>query len=333
MKDSKIDFVMLWVDDKDEQWKKTKMQYLPEESIVNTNNRYRDWDNLKYWFRGVEKFAPWVNSIYFITYGHLPKWLNTNNEKLKVIKHEEFMSQEYLPTFNSNAIELNLHRIKGLSNQFVLFNDDVFIIDKVRKEDFFENGMPKDEFAENTIIPDNDTFPHTMFNNIEVINKYYDKKTVKNKNKGKYYNIRYGKNNIRTLLLTPYKKYVGLYNPHICTSFNKNYFNKVWDLEFERCDNTSKSKFRSKENITQYLVRYFQLMEGNFIPRNSKFGKLLELSNENIDNIVKHIRKQKEKIICVNDNDTEGEVNFELVKKKLNKAFEEILPEKSRFER
>ena len=55
--------------------------------------RYRDWDNLQFWFRGVEKFAPWVNKIHFVTYGHLPKWLNVNNKKLNIVNHKDFMPE------------------------------------------------------------------------------------------------------------------------------------------------------------------------------------------------------------------------------------------------
>ena len=54
------------------------------------------------------------------------------------------MAPAYLPTFNINSIELNLHRIKGLSEHFVFFNDDMFLIDSVRPEDFFKNGFPCD---------------------------------------------------------------------------------------------------------------------------------------------------------------------------------------------
>ena len=35
-----IDFVVTWVDGND------------------PNVRFRDWDNMQYWFRAVEKFAP-----------------------------------------------------------------------------------------------------------------------------------------------------------------------------------------------------------------------------------------------------------------------------------
>ncbi len=136
----KIDFVLLWVDGSDLRWLEEKNRYSDSGGIVSASQsaaRYRDWDNLQYWFRGVEKFAPWVNKIYFITWGHTPSWLNKAHPKLKIVNHRDFIPEEYLPTFNSNAIELNLHRIDGLSEHFVAFNDDMFIIDHVEARDFF----------------------------------------------------------------------------------------------------------------------------------------------------------------------------------------------------
>ena len=55
-----------------------------------TDERYRDWDNLQYWFRGVEQFAPWVRENSFVTWGHLPKWLNTEHPKLHIVKARRF---------------------------------------------------------------------------------------------------------------------------------------------------------------------------------------------------------------------------------------------------
>lgn len=91
----KIDFVVTWVDSNDENWRKEKQYYEEEMSInvdLNDNLRYRDWGFMRYWFRAVEKYAPWVNKVYFITEGHLPEWLNLENEKLVVIKHGKYFS-------------------------------------------------------------------------------------------------------------------------------------------------------------------------------------------------------------------------------------------------
>ena len=86
----KIDFVIMWVDGSDPAWLEEKNKYL-EKKIDTSNaiNRYRDMGLLKYWFRGVEKFTPWVNKVHFVTWGHIPSWLNTNNPKLNVVRHED----------------------------------------------------------------------------------------------------------------------------------------------------------------------------------------------------------------------------------------------------
>ena len=113
---NKIDVVITWVDGNDKAWQAEKEKYLP---LRSDKVRYRNWDNVQYIFRGIEKFMPWVNCVHFVTWGHLPKWMNTNYEKLHVVNHKDFIPKEYLPTFNSNAIELNLHRIPGLSENFI----------------------------------------------------------------------------------------------------------------------------------------------------------------------------------------------------------------------
>ncbi|HGF7620540.1 TPA: Stealth CR1 domain-containing protein, partial [Enterococcus faecium] len=90
----KIDFVITWVDESDALWKKSKDNYALEYNMkLNDASRYRDWGFLKYWFRSVEKNAPWVNRIYFVTEGHLPEWLDLSYEKLKVIKHSDFIDE------------------------------------------------------------------------------------------------------------------------------------------------------------------------------------------------------------------------------------------------
>ena len=184
----KIDFVMIWVDGSDIEWRKEKNKYagLPDEDI-NGEIRFRDWDNLKYWFRGVEKFAPWVNDVYFVTCGHYPKWLNLNCPKLKFIKHSDYIPEEYLPTFSSHTIELNLHRIEDLSEKFVYFNDDTFITDEVLKEDFFINGLPKRNIDESVLPGIDKTMSHIYMNNSFVINKYFSKREVIKRDFFKYF--------------------------------------------------------------------------------------------------------------------------------------------------
>ena len=82
-----IDFVVTWVDGADETWRREKAKYAQETGDDDRRERYRDWDLLRYWFRGVERYAPWVRNIHFVTWGHLPQWLDTRNPKLRIVRH------------------------------------------------------------------------------------------------------------------------------------------------------------------------------------------------------------------------------------------------------
>lgn len=330
---SKIDFVILWVDGNDPIWVQEKNKYKTNGENVNSvsSNRFRDWDNLKYWFRGVEKNADWVNNIFFITYGHLPSWLNINNPKLKIIKHTDFIPKEYLPTFNSNTILLNLYRIPELSENFVIFNDDMFLIGGTKEKDFFNKDLPCDEFAINLLAPigTNDTFFHMILNNIDIINKYFNKKNVIKNNFGKIFNIKYGSDNIRSILLIPWSYLTGFKNPHIAHSYKKSIFKEVAQKESERFDSTSLNKFRTNDDITEWLVRYWQLCSGNFYPRKKNFNEYFDITEDN-RNIIKCIKEKKVKMICINDSDPN--IDFEKSKNDINASFEYIFPKKSSFE-
>ena len=138
-----IDFVVFWVDGSDPEWQQKKARYkgTPQQAA---SVRYRDWDILKYWFRAVETYAPWVRHIYFVADNQRPSWLNFDHPKLSFVDHRDFIPEEFLPTFQVNTIEDNLHRIKGLSEQFVVFNDDMFINAPIAPDYYFRNGLPCD---------------------------------------------------------------------------------------------------------------------------------------------------------------------------------------------
>lgn len=72
-----------------------------------------------------------------MTNGQIPSWLDTSNPKVSIVSHQEiFTNKQALPTFSSPSIEMNLHHIKGLSNYFIYFNDDVFLGSPVTPADF-----------------------------------------------------------------------------------------------------------------------------------------------------------------------------------------------------
>ena len=115
MTQEKIDIVVLWVDGSDPEFIREKQAVTGKvadlDQEIDGEQRYRDYGILNYWFRMIEKHAPWVNNVYLITNGQKPDWLNLDHPKLKLVTHKEFMPNEYLPTYNSAAIEFLGHRL------------------------------------------------------------------------------------------------------------------------------------------------------------------------------------------------------------------------------
>ena len=201
--DDKIDFVITWVDGGDIEWQKERNKFAGKDPEDIANYRLRDWDTLKYWFRGVEKFAPWVNNVFFVTNGQKPEWLNLNHPKLKWIKHVDYIPKEYLPTFNSHTIEHNFFRIKGLSEQFVYFNDDFFLTDYVKKTDFFYNSKPKTIAQLKPCINKDEMYSHILLNDLLLINRHFDFREFFRKNKFKLISYKYRwKDNLKTYFLS-----------------------------------------------------------------------------------------------------------------------------------
>ena len=327
----KIDFVITWVDGTDPEWLQEKRNYLPNSSL--DANRYRDWELLKYWFRGVEKFAPWVNKVHFITWGHVPSFLNIDHPKLNIVNHKDYLKDDYLPTFNSNAIELSMHKIKNLSEHFVYFNDDMFIIKDVKKNDFFEQGLPKDVAVLNPIIPKSyGTISGVMLNNMGIINQNFNFRSSFKKNWAKWLNLRYKTLLPLNILFLPWNSVIGLYQQHLPSSFLKSTMEEVWNKEYEVLDETSRRKERDNRNdVNQWLFKKWLVMQGKFKPRNIDFGKYIMIENmESLNKFKKAKRKKTTKIVCLNDH---VDKNLDNIIKEIINEFEEILDKKSTFEK
>lgn len=329
-----IDFVVTWVDGADEAWRQEKAKYAQTAGDDDRGERYRDWELLRYWFRGVERYAPWVRKIWFVTWGHLPGWLNTDSPRLQIVRHEDYIPEEYLPTFNSNVLEIYLHKIKGLSEQFVYFNDDMFLIDKVRPEDFFRGEKPCDMLALQAVVanPSNPVMSYLYLNNSMVLARHFDKRENMKRHPGAYFRIGYPPTRFwYNVLERAFPLYTGFYTVHGPSPFSRHTFEEVWEQEGDILRDMSGNRFRSPSDVTQYLFREWQKLSGNFYPANIQrsFG-YFEIGEDN-RKLLETIRRQKRRIVCVNDTWQAGD--FQSVKAQLQAAFERILPVASEFER
>ncbi|CAA6811496.1 MAG: Stealth protein CR1, conserved region 1 [uncultured Sulfurovum sp.] len=333
---NKIDFVVTWVDGNDLKWQEnfyTHQKVSGDKRI----SRFRDWDNLQYLFRSFEEFTPWVNKIYFVTYGHVPKWLNIHHEKLVIVKHEDYMDKNNLPVFNSHPIEINMHRIEGLSEKFVYFNDDTFILSPLKEETFFKQDLPVNVALLG--LMSNSFKDNTLSNNLSIINKHTKSSKYKIilKDFSKWLYKGYGFKLFRTMVLLPTSKFTGFKSYHQPQPFLKNTFIELWEKEEKLLTKVSKSKFRTNSEINQYLFRHWQFITGKFYPDSVKNAyKKRKFKNirtqEDAKMVAKHILSGKFEMYCVNDALTDNTNDFDVSKSIINNALESLLPNKSSFE-
>jgi hypothetical protein len=145
-----IDVVYTWVDGADPAWRSRRdaVRGLVTEDLNHQSaneSRYISRDELRYSLRSLHLYAPWVRHIWIVTDEQTPAWLDTQHPRVSLVSHKElFAARGTLPTFNSHAIETQLHHIDPLSEHFLYFNDDVLLGRPVIPQLFFQaNGLTK----------------------------------------------------------------------------------------------------------------------------------------------------------------------------------------------
>ena len=332
MNTAAIDFVIFWVDDTDPAWRaeflKARKAARPDDDASTI--RVRCWHNLHYWFRAVERFAPWVRKVHLVTWGHLPSWLETAHPKLNIVRHTDFIPAGYLPTFNSLTIGLNLHRINDLSEQFVVFNDDMFLTRDCRPDDFFRNGLPCDIARLSVVQPS--SIGHIIYNDLELINAKWNKRQVIRRNPAKWFSPRYGiANLLKTATLMPWSMFTGMLDHHVPQPYLRAHCFRCWDEWGKQLDETCRHTFRNITDVSDYLFRYDMLAAGEFTPRGMGDSRLMTLADTTIEGICRDICQQRWRMICLND--SEEIADFDSVRNRLNAAFRNLLPEPSTYEK
>lgn len=331
MKNQQIDLVLPWVDGSDPLWLAEKNKYDPEHGISDV--RYESWDNLQYLFRGIEKYMPWVHKVFFITWGHLPEWLNTSYEKLVVVRHDEYIPKEFLPTFNSNVIEMNYFRIKELSENFILFNDDLFITQPIPETYYFQNDLPCEEAVETHFILKADKgmdlqMNYACVNNMVILNRNFDKRKVVRENPEKWFNPVYGDRMQQNVNLSYWNNFESFVYPHEAMPMKKSVLREIWEKEPETLRQASCNKFRSYSDVTQRLVTMWQICSGRFVPHKYR-GKLYLIDKDNYMEAAEAVLSQEYPIISLNESGTE---DFTMIKGTINRALEKLFSEKSKYE-
>lgn len=134
-----IDFVVPMVFADDAAWRTDFNRY--HDGEARTNVRLRSWGTEELLISCCERYMPWLHTIYILLYSESQRqpWME-RHEKVRVICHRDFIPSERLPCFASPCIEMFLHRIPGLSEQFIYGNDDIFPLSPLQSHDFFREG-------------------------------------------------------------------------------------------------------------------------------------------------------------------------------------------------
>ena len=136
--------------------------------------------------------------------------------------------------------------------------------------------------------------------------------------------------NIATL---PLARVLNLYEHHQPNAYLKSTFEEVWALYGEHLLATSMTRFRDIANCSQWLMRDWRLVKGEFYPINvARNSCSCILGIGPFETVLKDIREQRNELLCINDNHLSPE-QIDQMQSALIEAFETILPHKSSFEK
>lgn len=280
--DFPVDIVFSWVDGADLEWQRMRAARMQSYVVGEGDGheaRFRQLDELKYALRSVHLFAPWIRNIVIVTDSPRPQWL-AEHPRVAVLPSARFFADPAtLPTYNSHAVESQLHRISGLSEHFVYSNDDMFFGREVEPEAFFTSGGTSRFIEADTRIGLGEPEPlRSGFENAARVN--------------------------RALLRDRFGRTIARHLEHAPAPLRRSV---LVELEAEFPDafaRTAASRFRSATDVsvTNSLYHYYALMTGKGVPQESMRVKYVDTTmQEGIAELATLLRKRDYDFFCLND--------------------------------
>ena len=232
-----MDIVITYVNGLDPVWQSDYEKYTNQPVL---EKRFRDWGTLRYLFRGIAENMPFIRKVHLVVSheSQVPEWIN--RDEVHVVLHKDIIPAEYLPTFNCNPIEMHLHRIEGLDEEYLYFNDDMFPMCKCESTDFFRNGR-------GVLGISHHIFSLNMF-----------KKICRNSDRLAR----------KALGLRPSLFF--LRPQHICSPLLKSVCEELYEKVSSEIAKTSSSRTRTAEDLNQYLfldymyLKHYRLLRSGF---------------------------------------------------------------------
>ncbi len=277
-----IDMVFSWVDGTDVEFQRERARRMGSYVVGDGDDseaRFRQIDELKYALRSVYVFAPWVRNIYIVTDSPRPAWL-ADHPRVTMMPSETFFADpSTLPTYNSHAVESQLHRIPGLSEHFLYSNDDMFFGRPVAPELFFSPGGVSRFVEATTRIGLGDSSPERSgYENAARVN--------------------------RALLRERFGRTITRHLEHSAAPLRKSVME---ELETEFPDDfrrTAASPFRAATDIsvTNSLYHYYALFTGRAVTQTDARMLYVETTLASASGQMRHLLKDRRyDFFCLND--------------------------------
>ena len=292
-----MDIVITYVDGNDPVWKQDYEKYT---TVPVMQKRFRDWGTLKYLLRGIETNMPFIRNVYLVVShsSQVPEW--ADQSQLKIVLHKDIIPADYLPTFNCNPIEMHLHRIEGLDEEYLYFNDDLYPLAPCRPEDFFRNGRGVLGFSRHFL------------------------------SSGMYKKICRNSDTHARKALGLKPSFCFVRPQHTCTPMFKSECEQLYSI-LEQDILASLTRVRTSGNLNQYLFLDYQLYKGRMI--NEKISnKHYSVAVTSPEKLKSFILSPTRNLMCVNDVRLSEERYLKL-RSAMIEAFEQKFPQKSRFEK
>ena len=292
-----MDIVITYVNGLDPVWQADYERYTNQPVLVK---RFRDWGTLRYLFRGIAENMSFIRKVHLVVSheSQVPEWVN--RDEVNVVLHKDIIPAEYLPVFNSNPIEMHLHCIEGLDEEYLYFNDDVFPLKPCSASDFFDGGKCFLGMSHHLIVWD--MFKHICRNSDHLARKALGLKPS-------------------LFFLRP---------QHICTPMFRSECEELYEKMKEEII-ARMTRTRTKNNVAQYIFLNYTYLKGRLI--NKRLSKKhFSVGISSIKRLTEFIKNPTRKLTCINDVQLSEERYSELRVALLN-AFEVRFPQKSKYER
>jgi hypothetical protein len=283
-----VDVVYTWVDGSDPAWRSRRDAALRESAgaplhdLAANDSRFACRDELRYSLRSLEMYAPWVRRVFLVTDDQVPAWLDLDHPRLSVVNHADlFGSRGRLPTFNSHAIESQLHHLDGLAENYLYLNDDFFFGRPVEPSLFMlGNGLAKIFFSSVKVIPG-----PLSASDLPI--------TSAAKNNRELLTEKFGRTTLHRFQHAPY-------------SLRRSVMFELEDLFAEQFDATASAPFRSPSDlsVSASLGLAYSYLVGKSVP-----GRLRHLyadiaRPETPDRLAQLLERRDRDVFCVNDHDS-----------------------------